>query len=258
MAQLNSHALADAIGARAIGQPKDATFVVADSRTVDDVTAFAAVRGGQAFVGDALSSGAPFAIVQDASVVPDGSTAIVVDDTVAALGRIATAVRASSQVPCVAITGSTGKTLTKDFIAAALGPRFTVHATPRSYNAEIGVPLTVLGMPDDANMLVSEVAARHPHDIAYLCDIVRPRTGVITGIGVAHLDVFGSRRAIASTKAELFTSLFADGLAVAPASDDYLDLLVRSTNARLTTVGPEGTSAIARTRSAPTAARSAK
>ena len=240
MARLNSHEIAQRIGARAIGSPADAIFVVADSRTVGGDTAFAAVRGGHAFVAEALAAGAPFAIVQDVSVVPSEATAIVVDDVVTALGAIAKHVTSASSVPVVGITGSTGKTLTKDFVAAALGASYDVHATPRSYNAEIGVPLTVLGMPPTSTMLVAEVAARHPHDIAYLCDILHPRTGVITGIGIAHLDVFGSRTSIATTKAELFAALPADGLAIAPSSDDFLDLLARSTNARMRTVGPGG------------------
>jgi UDP-N-acetylmuramoyl-tripeptide--D-alanyl-D-alanine ligase len=115
-----------------------------------------------------------------------------------------------------------------------------VHATPRSFNAELGVPLVVLSCPDDANILVIELAARHPGEIAELCEIVRPEAGLITGIGITHLSEFGSREVIARTKSELLASLPASGVAVVPADDEYLPLLAGATSARMVTVGPGG------------------
>jgi UDP-N-acetylmuramoyl-tripeptide--D-alanyl-D-alanine ligase len=128
--------------------------------------------------------------------------------------------------------------LTKDFVAAALGPH--VHATPRSFNAEIGVPLVVLTCPDDARTLVVELGARHPGEIAELCRIVEPDVGIITGIGVSHLSEFGSRDAIARTKSELLAWLPPNGVAVVPSNDEYLWLMADATSARLVTVGPGG------------------
>ena len=227
--------------ATSIGNQATAASVVADSRAVSANTAFVAIRGGHGFVGDAFAAGAPFAIVEDRSCVPDGTNAVVVGDTVDALMRIAAGVRARMlDVDVIGITGSTGKTLTKDFIAAVMSQRSRVHATPNSFNAEIGVPLTLLGASDDVEVLVVEVAARRQGEIAELCEIVRPRVGVITGIGAAHIEIFGSRDAIAATKSELLTSLPADGVAIVPSTDDFLDTLASSTDARLSTVGPGG------------------
>jgi UDP-N-acetylmuramoyl-tripeptide--D-alanyl-D-alanine ligase len=238
MRALTSHDIADAIGAAAVGEPAHAETLVADSRTVVPGVAFAAVAGGHGFVAAALAGGAPYVVVQDASVVPDGATAIVVDDVVVALGAIASHVRSQASYDVVGITGSTGKTLTKDFVAAALRTSLRVHATPKSFNAEIGVPLTVLSAPADTQVLVAELAARRPGEIAELCEIVRPRTGVITGIGKAHLELFGSREVIARTKSELIASLPADGLAVVPSDDDFVNLFSRSAAARIAAVGP--------------------
>src|SRR5205807_5706513 len=130
--------------------------------------------------------------------------------------KLATDVRRSLDVRVVAVTGSTGKTLTKDLVAAALATTFRVHAAPSSYNNEIGVPLTILGCPDDAQVLVAELAARHAGEIAELCEIVRPEIGVLTGVGLVHVSEFGSRCAIATTKSELLASLPADGLGIVP------------------------------------------
>jgi UDP-N-acetylmuramoyl-tripeptide--D-alanyl-D-alanine ligase len=237
---LNSSQLATAIGASHVGPSAEACALVADSRDVKAGIAFAAIGGGHAFVTEAIDAGAPFVLVQQGEPVPDGATSIVVDDTVEALMKIATVVRERLALSVVGITGSVGKTLTKDFAAAALGTSLRVHATPKNYNAEIGVPLTVLGCPDGTEVLVAELGARQRGEIAELCDIVRPRVGVVTGIGEAHLEAFGTREAIAETKAELLTSLPDDGLAVVPSEDEFRDLLTGSTSARVVTVGERG------------------
>lgn len=218
----------------------EAETVVADSREVAPGTAFAAVRGGHEFVSQASERGAPFLIVDRADVVPAGTTAVVVRDVVAGLAALASERRARLDVRVVAITGSVGKTLTKDLVAAALGSMMRVHAAPRSYNTDVGVPLVVLSCPEEVDVLVCELGARHPGEIAELCEIVRPEIGVVTGIGVTHLAEFGSRGAIARTKAELLAMLPADGVAVVASDDDYLDLLAASTHANLVTVGPGG------------------
>lgn len=239
MPQLTAAEIAEITSGRLHGDPGVVVNgVVADSREVGADVAFAAVRGGAAFINDALEGGAPVAIVAMPDEAPAAGTIVVVSDVVAALGMLAAEVRRRLNVRVIGITGSTGKTLTKDFVAAALGPR--VHATPRSFNAEIGVPLVVLGCPDDAEVLVVELGARHPGEIAELCRIVEPDVGVITGIGVSHLSEFGSREAIARTKSELLSWLPAQGVAVVPSNDEYLWLMADSTAARLVTVGPGG------------------
>ena len=214
------------------------TGVVADSREVTPGVGFAAVRGGNAYVTDAIAAGAAVAIVSAPDEAADVGTIVVVDDVVAALGALAGEVRRQLNVRVVGITGSTGKTLTKDFVAAALGPH--VHATPRSFNAEIGVPLVVLTCPDDAEVLVVEMGARHSGEIAELCRLVVPDIGLVTGVGVSHLGEFGSRDVIARTKSELLSWLMPQGVAIVPSNDEYLPLMADATTARVVTVGPGG------------------
>jgi UDP-N-acetylmuramoyl-tripeptide--D-alanyl-D-alanine ligase len=214
--------------------------IAGDSRAIGERAGFVAIRGGHEFVGDAFAHGAVLAIVERSEVIPDGATGVVVGDSVAALATLAAEVRTRLGLRVVGITGSTGKTMTKDFTAAALSARYRVHASPRSFNTEVGVPLVVLSCPDDAQVLVVEMGARHHGEIAELATIVRPDIGVVTGIGTTHIGEFGSRMVIARTKAELLASLPAGGLAVVPADDDFLPLLVASTSARVATVGPGG------------------
>ncbi|HVL80990.1 MAG TPA: UDP-N-acetylmuramoyl-tripeptide--D-alanyl-D-alanine ligase [Actinomycetota bacterium] len=241
MPRLTAGETARTTGGRLVGDAAaGADTVVADSRTAGPGTAFVAVRSGHDHVASALGSGASFAIVQRAEAVPPDATAVVVDDVEDALARLATDLRRRLGAHVVGITGSTGKTITKDLLAAALRSRFRVHATAASQNAELGVPLTVLGCPDDAEILVCELGARAPGQIAALCEIVAPRIGVITGIGWSHVEVFGSRDAIASTKSELLASLPPDGVAVVPAMDEYLHVMAARTSAPVRTVGPGG------------------
>jgi UDP-N-acetylmuramoyl-tripeptide--D-alanyl-D-alanine ligase len=239
--ELTAGFVAEASGGVLVGDATSrASSVVHDSRRVTSDVAFVSVRG-DAFVAGALDAGAPFVIVERRDVVPDGATAVVTDDSVLALGKIAKAVRARSRWKVVGITGSTGKTLTKDLTAAVLSAKYKVHAAPNSFNAELGVPLVVLSCPDDTQVIVAELAARHLGNIAYLTDIVRPETGVVTGIGVTHIAEFGSRDAGSSDFVRAIASLPSDGLAVLPSGDDYLAFLVASTHARVRTVGPGAT-----------------
>lgn len=214
--------------------------MVGDSREVSATSAFVAIRGGHDFIGEAISSGAPYVVAERSEAVPEGASAVVVGDVVAALHALAAHVRPLLRATAVGITGSVGKTLTKDLVAAASGAGYRVHASPRSFNTEIGVPLVLLSCPDDAQVLVVELGARHRGEIGELCALVEPRVGIITAISSSHLGEFGSRRAIAETKAELLASLPADGLALVPSDSAFLGLLASSTSSRLSTVGPGG------------------
>lgn len=151
-----------------------------------------------------------------------------------ALARLGAKRRAEMSVPVVAITGSTGKTTTKDMTAAALGPG--THAAPRSFNNEVGVPLTVLGAPDDATALVIEVGSRGAGHIAALADVVRPDVAVITNIGPAHLEMFGDVTSVLEAKWELIEALPESGVAVLPAANERL---VSRRNGPLLTFGAE-------------------
>lgn len=238
MPQLSAGDVATICGGRLIGDPGSvADRFVHDSRSVEVGTAFAAIGPGNAFVRDAFASGASFAVVESDEAAGN-DTVVVVEDTTAALTVLATAVRAKMSLRVVGITGSTGKTLTKDLVAAVLASRYKVHASPKSFNQEVGVPLVVLGCPSDADVMVAELGARHAGEIAALAQIVQPHVGIITGIGITHLEEFGSRGAIARTKSELLAALPADGVAIVPSNDDYLALLSAATSARMCTVGP--------------------
>jgi UDP-N-acetylmuramoyl-tripeptide--D-alanyl-D-alanine ligase len=225
---------------RGDGSASARAFVADSRRVMPGVAYVAAMRTGHSFVPDALAAGAPYVVVRNASAVPPAATGVVVEDVESALASLAAWFRTRLRARVVAVTGSTGKTGTKDMIAAALRPRFRVHAAPSSYNNEVGLPLTVLGCPGDAEVLVTELGARHAGDIAALCEIARPHAGVITGIGHTHLEVFGSRRAIADAKSELLRTLPADGVAVVPSADDFLHVLDESCEAELVTVGAGG------------------
>jgi UDP-N-acetylmuramoyl-tripeptide--D-alanyl-D-alanine ligase len=242
MPALSAREVAEVCAGRLVGDGSvEVSTFVGDSREVSDGAGFVAIRGGHEFVGEAFAAGAELALVERAESIPDGGAGVIVDDVVVALGRLAAEVRSRVPVRVVGITGSVGKTLTKDFTAAALSSRYRVHASPRSFNTEVGVPLTVVSCPDDAEILVVEMGARHPGEIAELAAIARCDIGVVTGIGKTHIGEFGSREAIARTKAELPRALPADGLAVLPADDEFLPLLASSTSARTATVGPGGT-----------------
>src|SRR5206468_12911637 len=154
--------------------------------------ALRAERDGHDFVADALDRGAAGALVSRRPV--EGAGLVLVDDTAAALTALGAAARERlAGVPVVGITGSTGKTSTKDLAAAALSAAGPVGASPVSFNNEIGVPLTLLSAPEGAVAVVVEMGARGLGHIATLCATARPTIGVITNIGMAHAELFGSR-----------------------------------------------------------------
>lgn len=193
-----------------------------DSRCVGAGAVFVALRGenhdGHAFAGEAISRGAVAALVdrgRNSDLVPR----VEVDDTSTALRDLAAHRRTELKVPVVAVTGSTGKTTTKDLMAAAIPGAW---ASPRSYNNEIGVPLTVLSTPDAATALVIEVGSRGMGHIRWLMSAIRPSVGVITNLGLVHLETFGSRDAIADGKWELIEGLAEGGTAVLPDDEPRL------------------------------------
>jgi UDP-N-acetylmuramoyl-tripeptide--D-alanyl-D-alanine ligase len=195
--------------------------VVADSRQVEPGGLFVAVPGervdGHEFAAVAGQAGAVGVLAQR----PVGVPAVVVDDTVAALGDLAKAVlgRLDPRPAVVGVTGSSGKTSTKDLLAQVLAQRGPLIAPPGSYNTEIGLPLTVLSADRATRTLVLEMGARGVGHVAYLCRIAPPRVGVVLNVGSAHLGEFGSREAIARAKAELVQAVPEDGAAVLNADD---------------------------------------
>jgi len=195
---------------------------------------FVAVRGerfdGHDFVVDALARGAAGAVV-GGSPRPEWSPAVFVDDTQAALRDLAAARRRELDAPVVAVTGSTGKTSTKDLLGSALPESW---ASPRSYNNEIGVPLTLLSAPSDSRFLVVEVGSRGAGHIAWLMPAVLPDVAVVTNLGLVHLETFGTEEQLAAAKWELVEALGAGGTAVVPSNDFRLH---RSHRGRTVTFG---------------------
>ena len=217
-----------------------------DTRTLRPGALFVALRAerdGHDFVGDALDRGASGALV---SRLVQGIGLVLVDDTAAALTALGRAARdrlgrpssaGGGVPPVVGITGSTGKTSTKDLTAAALAPAGPVGASPVSFNNEIGVPLTLLSAPDGAVAVVVEMGARGIGHIATLAAVARPTIGVITNIGMAHAEFFGSREEVALGKGELVEALPAGGHAVLNADDDMTPGLRARTGAAVLTAG---------------------
>ncbi|MEX0831249.1 MAG: UDP-N-acetylmuramoyl-tripeptide--D-alanyl-D-alanine ligase [Nitriliruptoraceae bacterium] len=159
----------------------------------------------------------------DVPLSEDGVPALViVPDTWKALRQLASEVRRRVNPAVVAITGSVGKTTVKDLTAAIVARSRRTYASPASFNNELGVPLTVLGMPGDCQALICEIGARAPGDVAVLADVVRPDVAVVTSVVAAHLGPFGSLDAIAATKGELVRSLGSDGIAVLNLDNSYV------------------------------------
>ena len=188
------------------GDETAVTGVVIDSRRVTAGDLFVAAGAGDSYVDDALGRGAV------AALVPDGLFA-----SLAALGR---AVRDRAGATVVAITGSTGKTSTKDILAAICGPRRRTVAAEASYNNELGVPLTLCRLEPDTEICIVELAMRGKGEIAALADVARPSVAVITNVGPAHLERVGSLEAVAEAKGELVAALPPGGVAIVP--EDFL------------------------------------
>jgi len=178
------------------------TGMQVDSRRIEEGDLFVAVGGGADFVEHALARGA--------------AAALVPEDAVAALAAIAREVRSRSKARVVGVTGSTGKTSTKDILYALCAPHRRTVANEGNYNTEIGVPLTICRIESDTEVVISEMGMRGPGQIAWLAGFVRPDVGVITNIGPAHLEFLGSLENIAKAKAELIEALPAGGIAVVP------------------------------------------
>ena len=190
----------------------EVTGVRIDSRRVLPGDLFVAVGRGESFLDDARAAGAA------ATLVPD--------DAFAALAAIAGLVRERSGARVVGITGSTGKTSTKDILAALCAPVAQTVASEESFNNELGVPLTVCRLESDTELLVVEMGMRGFGQIAELCAYVRPNVGVITAIGPAHLELVGDVAGVARAKAELLESLPPDGIAVVPSEVPELEELL--------------------------------
>lgn len=189
-----------------------------DSRTIRPGQLYVPIvaeRDGHAFVPAALEAGAAAYLTAQE---PAGGTAIRVRDTAAALLRLGALARGRVG-GAIGVTGSVGKTTTKDLLAGCLASAFLIAANERSFNNELGLPLTLLGAPDDARWAVLEMGARHAGDIERLADVARPDVGVVTSVAMAHLEYFGDLDGVARAKGELVAALPASGVAVLNVDD---------------------------------------
>ncbi len=201
-----------------------------DSRTCQAGDIFVAIAGdnfdGHAFVADALAAGAAAAIVQRRPEnVPNEAALVVVNDCLDALAALGRAARDRSGAAIAAVTGSVGKTGTKEALALALGALGPTHATQGNLNNHIGVPLTLARMPRDAAYAVIEMGMNHPGEISALSALARPHVGLITTIAAVHLEFFEHVGSIADAKAEIFDGMGKGGVAVLNRDNVYFAIL---------------------------------
>jgi UDP-N-acetylmuramoyl-tripeptide--D-alanyl-D-alanine ligase len=213
--------------------------VATDSREVRPDSLFVALVGervdGHDFIVDALERGAAAVMVRSGFAVE--APAVYVRDTGQALLDLAAEDRRAFEGTVVAITGANGKTSTKDMAGAVVATRWRTHVSPSSFNNEVGVPRTLLGAPPDTDVIVAELGARHVGDVRRLCDVARPQVAVVTNVGVAHMEVFGSWEAIVEASAEPIDALPDDGVAILLADDPVVVGFGARTRARVVTFG---------------------
>ncbi len=234
---------ATATGGRAQGDWQ-ATGVSIDTRTIlpgDLFVALKDVRDGHDFVAQALEKGAVAALV---SHVPEGlsddAPLLIVDDVLPALERLGAAARARTQARVVAVTGSVGKTSTKEMLRDVLSAQGRTHAAEASYNNHWGVPLTLARMPQNTEFAVIEVGMNHPGEIAPLSRLARPHVAMVTTVAAAHLEAFENIEGIAHEKAAIFDGLEEGGVAIINADLDTTPILMtkaKSVGARIVPFG---------------------
>lgn len=217
-----------------------------DSRAVRRGDLFVALKGprhdGHDHIGEAFQRGALGALVcaERAAACQAGGPLLVVSDTAKALRNLARGYRDTWNAEIVAVTGSTGKTTVKEMIAAVLSQQGLTAKTLGNFNNDIGLPLSMLEAPPNARYGVFEVGMNHPGELRPLCDLLRPRWGIVTNIGPVHIEFFQSLEDIAREKSDVLRCLPADGIAVLDADSPFFALLRETTRARLLTIALVG------------------
>jgi UDP-N-acetylmuramoyl-tripeptide--D-alanyl-D-alanine ligase len=206
------------------GWADDATGMQVDSRRIEEGDLFVVVGSGGDFAKHAFARGA--------------AAVLYPDDEFAALAAIGAAVRGRSEARVVGITGSTGKTSTKDILAALCAPHARIVAAEGGHNNEVGLPLTLARVEADTEIVIAEMGMRGLGQIAALCEVARPDIGIVTGIGPVHLELLGSVENVARAKAEIIGALPPDGIAIAPAGVEELERYFGDREVRL--FGPGG------------------
>ncbi|MFK0687307.1 UDP-N-acetylmuramoylalanyl-D-glutamyl-2,6-diaminopimelate--D-alanyl-D-alanine ligase [Mesorhizobium sp. IMUNJ 23033] len=228
-----SEALVDAMGGRPIGpMPEGISGISIDSRSLQPGDAFFAIKGeamdGHDFATAAVKAGAGVLVVAEGKLPSLGrltAPMIVVQDVLAALEKLGVAARARSNARIIAVTGSAGKTTTKEALRHVLSAVGKAHASAQSFNNHWGVPLTLARMPADCDYAVFEIGMNHPDEIRPLVKMVRPHVAIVTLIAAAHLGFFKNLDEIAKAKAEIFEGLEPDGAALLNRDDGRWKLL---------------------------------
>jgi len=215
--------------------PEGITGISIDSRSISPGEAFFAIKGdrvdGHDYASMAVANGASLLVVSEARLPAMGRLTvpmIVVEDVLAALGRLGLASRERSKARIIAVTGSVGKTTTKEMLRHVLSPSGKVHASVASFNNHWGVPLTLARMPDDTDYGVFEVGMNHPGEIRPLVEMIRPDVAIITTIAPAHLGNFKNIKEIAAAKAEIFEGVEPGGHVVLNRDNDQFNFLDRT------------------------------
>src|ERR1051326_8121374 len=225
----------------------DGTVVInkvsTDSRTIKPGELFVALRGenfeGHNFVEAAAKAGATSALVDLnwAGNVPNNFALVRATDTLRAYQTLAANYRRSLAMKVLAITGSNGKTSTKDFAAAVLARRFRVTKTQGNFNNHVGLPRTILEATSQDEVAVWEIGMNHPGEVAALAKVAAPGVGIITNIGVAHIEFMGSRKRIAEEKGALAEAVDADGTVILNADDPFTQEIAARTHGKVILAG---------------------
>ena len=229
--------MAAAMSAERVGAlPASISGLSIDTRTLAAGEAFFAIKGdrdGHDFVAAAMQAGAGLAVVarDKLAAMPEGAPLLVVPDVLEALNDLARAARGRSQAKIIAVTGSVGKTGTKEALRLVLGRQGETHASAASYNNQWGVPLSLARMPASAAFGVFEIGMNHAGEITPLTRLVRPQVAIITTIAPVHLEFFGTLDAIADAKAEIFLGLEPGGVAVLNRDDAQFERLAAAARA---------------------------
>jgi len=198
-----------------------------DSRAIHPGSLFIPLEGarfdGHAFLQDALRQGAAGCLcARESAALPPGKFCVKVRSTMRALRDLARWYKGRFDIPFVCVTGSVGKTTTKDMIAAVLGEKYNVLKTEGSFNNNIGLPLTLLRLSSESEICILEMGMNHAGEIEYLCGIAEPDVALITNIGDSHIENLGSREGIFKAKCEIFSRMKPGGLAILNGDDEYL------------------------------------
>lgn len=243
LVRILASAAAAGIGGRLVGPDVEFDGAAFDSRTVLPGQLFVPIvaeRNGHEYIDTAIAAGAVASLSSEPASTPGSRTIIEVDDTAAALLALAGWARRRSVGQVVGVTGSVGKTSTKDLIASACGAQRRTAANERSFNNEQGLPVTVLNAPDDTEVLVLEMGMRGFGEIVRLCEVARPDIGVVTAVGHSHTERVGGIEGVAKAKQELVEMLPAGGTAILNADDDRVLAMARHTDASVLTYGAAG------------------